>query len=137
MSKVVRMKSKLTLSNAFSKSIRRTMPAKLFSFACEKISKAFLVHSEIKCPGMYAFCSCPSNLTRVNLSLKAKVEDKNLYSVSRSVKGHQLEIYQRSLSPSGISATMPSLAVKWSSLLEKISCIAPNTIFFQNVQKTL
>ena len=38
MSKVVKINSKLMLLNAFSKSIRRTIPGKLFSFAYEKIS---------------------------------------------------------------------------------------------------
>ena len=81
----------------------------------------FPVHSEINHPGTYAFCLCPSNLSRVGLSLEAKVEDKSLYRVSRSVKGCQLEINGGSLSPFGIRAMISSLAVKGSSLFLKIS----------------
>ena len=131
------MNSKLTESNAFSKSISKMIPGKLFSFALLNMSYVFLVHSEMKLPGTYTFCSCPNNLSRVGLSLDARVEEINLYRVSNNVRDLQLEINRLSLSPFGIRAIIPNLTVRGSSLFSKISCIAPNTITLNNFQKTL
>ena len=136
-SKVAKMNSKLTESKAFSKSQSSMIPGKLFTFALLNKSNVFLVHSEMKRPGTYAFCTCPNNLSIVGLSLDASVEEIRLYRVSNNVRGLQFEINLLSLSSFGIKAIIPSLTVRGSSLFSKISCIAPNTITFKNFQKTL
>ena len=71
-SELARMKLKLMVLKAFSKSTNIIMPGGLFCLAEWKRSYIFLVHSEINLPKMYAFCLHPIKLSRTGLSQGAK-----------------------------------------------------------------
>ena len=77
-SKLVNRNLELTESKAFLTLVNNIIPGKLFSFVCVNISNADLVHSEINLPGMYAFCSRPSKLSKTGFNLLARIADINL-----------------------------------------------------------
>ena len=58
-------KLKIDTNKGFSKSIKSNIPGRKFSLLCEKILYAFLVHSAIYLPCMYAILDFPIILSKI------------------------------------------------------------------------